>query len=152
MRRNLAFFAFAFSIAVTTTFWSTPTASSSSATGIRASSSSKYCKKRFLIRCDAFPVRALKEAIENHLTHHNEKPKPFVWTASADAFLDKIKRFANECQRHDTLGPFTHCSPLRALILFAIHGRVYRNPGDRRRVTALNRVNKSSEPSAQRPE
>jgi transposase len=41
-------------------------------------------------------VRALEEAIENYLTHHNEKPKPFVWTASADAILDKIKRF---CER-----------------------------------------------------
>ena len=46
----------------------------------------------------------------------------------------------------------TYCSHLRALILFGSHGRVYRNHGDRRRVTTLNRVNKSSEPSAQRPE
>ena len=41
-------------------------------------------------------VRGLEVAIENYLNHHNEKPKPFVWTASADAILDKIKRF---CER-----------------------------------------------------
>ena len=41
-------------------------------------------------------VRALEAAIENYLSHHNEKPKPFVWTATADAILDKIKRF---CER-----------------------------------------------------
>lgn len=41
-------------------------------------------------------VRALELAIEEYLAHHNERCKPFVWTASADAILDKIKRF---CER-----------------------------------------------------
>jgi transposase len=41
-------------------------------------------------------VHALETAIEDYLTHHNEHCKPFVWTASADAILDKIKRF---CER-----------------------------------------------------
>ena len=41
-------------------------------------------------------VRALETAIEEYLAHHNERCQPFVWTASADAILDKIKRF---CER-----------------------------------------------------
>jgi hypothetical protein len=44
--------------------------------------------------CDS--IRALEAAIEHYLTHHNELPKPFVWTATADAILDKIKRL---CER-----------------------------------------------------
>jgi len=41
-------------------------------------------------------VRALETAIERYLTHHNDHCKPFVWTATADAIFDKVKRF---CQR-----------------------------------------------------
>jgi len=38
-------------------------------------------------------VRALETAIEAYLAHHNEKCKPFVWTASADVIINKVKRF-----------------------------------------------------------
>ena len=41
-------------------------------------------------------VRALETAIDSYLTHHNRQSKPFVWTATADAILDKVKRF---CER-----------------------------------------------------
>jgi transposase len=41
-------------------------------------------------------VRSLETAIEQYLAHHNAHCKPFVWTASADAILDKIQRF---CER-----------------------------------------------------
>ena len=41
-------------------------------------------------------VRALEAAIDGYLTHHNQHGKPFVWTATTDAILDKVKRF---CQR-----------------------------------------------------
>jgi hypothetical protein len=41
-------------------------------------------------------VRALELAIEQYVANHNERCKPFVWTASAGAILDKIKRF---CER-----------------------------------------------------
>jgi transposase len=41
-------------------------------------------------------VRALETAIERYLAHHNEHCKPFAWTATADAILDKVKRF---CER-----------------------------------------------------
>ena len=41
-------------------------------------------------------VRALETAIDEYLTHHNEHCKPFVWTATADVILDKVKRF---CER-----------------------------------------------------
>ena len=41
-------------------------------------------------------VRVLEAAIASYLTHHNQHSKPFVWTATPDAILDKVKRF---CQR-----------------------------------------------------
>jgi transposase len=41
-------------------------------------------------------VDALETAIVDYLAHHNQHCKPFVWTATADAILDKVKRF---CQR-----------------------------------------------------
>ena len=41
-------------------------------------------------------VQALETAIEHYLTHHNDHCKPFVWTATADAILEKVKRF---CER-----------------------------------------------------
>ena len=41
-------------------------------------------------------VRALEAAIDSYLTHHNEHCKPFAWTATADAILDKVTRF---CER-----------------------------------------------------
>jgi putative transposase len=41
-------------------------------------------------------VRALELAITTYLSHHNEHCRPFVWTATADAIVDKVKRF---CQR-----------------------------------------------------
>ena len=36
-------------------------------------------------------VRALETAMDTYLTHHNEKCKPFLWTATADAILHKVK-------------------------------------------------------------
>ena len=41
-------------------------------------------------------VRELEQAIQDYLQHHNQNPKPFVWTATADAILSKIQRF---CER-----------------------------------------------------
>ena len=41
-------------------------------------------------------VRALETAIEQYLNHHNEQCRPFVWTATADAILEKVQRF---CER-----------------------------------------------------
>jgi transposase len=41
-------------------------------------------------------VRELEQAIHDYLDHYNRDPKPFVWTASANAILDKVKRF---CER-----------------------------------------------------
>jgi transposase len=38
-------------------------------------------------------VRALETAIDDYLVHHNEPCKPFMWTATADAILDKVARF-----------------------------------------------------------
>ncbi len=37
--------------------------------------------------------RPIKKAITDSLEMHNEKPKPLVWTKSADEFPTKIKRY-----------------------------------------------------------
>jgi transposase len=39
-------------------------------------------------------VRSLEQAIRAFLDAHNEKPKPFTWTKSADEILESIARFA----------------------------------------------------------
>ena len=41
-------------------------------------------------------VPALEQAIRTYLAEHNRKPKPFLWTASADQIFEKISRL---CQR-----------------------------------------------------
>ena len=37
-------------------------------------------------------VPELIAAIEDYLDTHNEDPKPFVWTATADSILEKVRR------------------------------------------------------------
>jgi hypothetical protein len=37
-------------------------------------------------------VIELVTAIEDYVDHHNEHPKPFIWTASATDILEKVKR------------------------------------------------------------
>ena len=45
------------------------------------------------IRCGVFKsVAELEAAIQEYLDHHNADPKPFVWTASATAILEKVAR------------------------------------------------------------
>ena len=46
-------------------------------------------------------VRELEAAIRDYLTHHNQAPKPFAWTADADSILKKIARF---CMRTSDSG------------------------------------------------
>jgi len=41
-------------------------------------------------------VEELERAIEDYLNTHNRKPRPFIWTKSADLILDKVKR---ACER-----------------------------------------------------
>jgi transposase len=41
-------------------------------------------------------VPGLEKAIQDYLSHNNEHPKPFVWTASAELILGKIQRL---CER-----------------------------------------------------
>lgn len=40
-------------------------------------------------------VRELESAIREYIEIHNEDPKPFVWTRTADQILDSIARYAN---------------------------------------------------------
>lgn len=40
-------------------------------------------------------VKQLKAAIHEYIEVHNEAPKPFVWTKTADQILDSIARYAN---------------------------------------------------------
>lgn len=45
------------------------------------------------IRRDSFPsVPSLVRAIEQYIVANNQKPMPFVWTASADLILERIKK------------------------------------------------------------
>ena len=37
-------------------------------------------------------VEELITAIADYIDHHNEKPKPFIWTAKAADILEKVKR------------------------------------------------------------
>jgi transposase len=49
------------------------------------------------IRRGAFrSVKALEQAIMDYLDHHNQSPKPFVWSATADTILARI---AKVCER-----------------------------------------------------
>jgi transposase len=41
-------------------------------------------------------VASLEKAIMEYLAHHNENPKPFVWTANADLILERVKKV---CER-----------------------------------------------------
>jgi transposase len=54
------------------------------------------------IRRGAFrSVKALEQAIMDYLKNHNENPKPFVWSATADTILDRIARV---CERISNSG------------------------------------------------
>ncbi len=47
------------------------------------------------IRCGVFrSVKELEAAIREYIEVHNEDPKPFVWTKTADQILASIVRFA----------------------------------------------------------
>jgi transposase len=47
------------------------------------------------IRRGAFrSVAELERAIEDYLRTHNQKPRPFVWTKTADLILDKVRKLA----------------------------------------------------------
>ncbi len=39
-----------------------------------------------------YSVDSLVEAIEEHIKVHNKDPKPFIWTATANDILEKVKR------------------------------------------------------------
>lgn len=45
------------------------------------------------VRRGAFrSVAELEQAITDYLDHHNQQPKPFIWTAKATDILEKVKR------------------------------------------------------------
>ena len=37
-------------------------------------------------------VSELTAAIDDYVAHHNQQPKPFIWTAQASDILEKVKR------------------------------------------------------------
>jgi transposase len=49
--------------------------------------------QRQIKRGSHYSVRELESAILEFIEVHNEQPKPFVWTKSADAILNSIGRF-----------------------------------------------------------
>ncbi len=61
---------------------------------VRASiSASRRSRTDERIRRDSFhSVPALVEAIELYILAHNRKSTPFVWTASADLILERVKK------------------------------------------------------------
>ena len=52
--------------------------------------------QRQIKRASHHTVKALELAIEEFLAAHNESPKPFHWTKSADEILKNLLRFATE--------------------------------------------------------
>ena len=46
-------------------------------------------------------TRQLEDAIRRFVEIHNENPKPFVWTKTADEILDSIRRY---CERTNNSG------------------------------------------------
>ncbi len=40
-------------------------------------------------------VRELVQRIDHFVVHHNVDCKPFVWTATADSIIEKIKRLCS---------------------------------------------------------
>jgi len=46
-------------------------------------------------------TRMLEKAIRDYLDLHNQSPKPFCWTKSADEILSSVARF---CQRTSVTG------------------------------------------------
>lgn len=54
------------------------------------------------IRRNAFhSVKALEQAIQDYLEHHNQNPQPFQWTADADLILSRV---AKVCKRINDSG------------------------------------------------
>jgi len=44
-------------------------------------------------------VRELEAAISEFIAVHNEQPKPFMWTKSADAILNSIRTWHKQYAR-----------------------------------------------------
>ena len=73
---------------------------------------SKLTQQR--LRRGAFcSVQELVAAIKDYLTHHNAEPKPFVWSTTADAILEKVGKckviigthhYVAGCSRDDAPG------------------------------------------------
>lgn len=60
--------------------------------------------ERQIKRGSHFSVRQLEQAIAEFIDTHNESPRPFVWTKSADDILENIGRFASSTlQAHGVL-------------------------------------------------
>src|SRR6201998_450678 len=59
--------------------------------------------QRQIKRGSHYSVRELESAISEFIDVHNEQPKPFVWTKSADAILNSSGRFA--CRTMAAHGP-----------------------------------------------
>jgi hypothetical protein len=47
---------------------------------------------RQLRRLAVSSVAELVEAITRYMEHRNDDPKPFVWTASVDSILNKVRK------------------------------------------------------------
>ena len=41
-------------------------------------------------------VNQLEQAIRDYLNQHNADPRPFVWTATADQILERVRRLCEQ--------------------------------------------------------
>ena len=48
-------------------------------------------------------VKELEAAIYDFIARHNESPKPFVWTKSAEAILEKVNRARTVLRNQQTV-------------------------------------------------
>ncbi len=48
-------------------------------------------------------VLELIEALDGYVDHHNEEPKPFIWTASAQDILAKVMRAQSALNNRQTV-------------------------------------------------
>ena len=55
-------------------------------------------------------TRELEATIVDYIQVHNQRPKPFVWTKTADEILASLARF---CQRISNSGHWQHVIPRR---------------------------------------
>jgi hypothetical protein len=45
----------------------------------------------------------IKPTVSDYVAHHNDNPKPFIWTATASDILEKVKRARKKLDKLQSL-------------------------------------------------